>query len=109
VHAEAAATGTVPPTTGVAASADHYRTDLLARIKNLDAAGQAALRRDWPIPGKTLPQLNELELDCLEARITQVETEFEAPFRNDTNPVLPEIVKEPKPVRKTTTKKKAKK
>jgi hypothetical protein len=104
VHAEAAATGTVPPTTGVAASADHYRTDLLARIKNLDAAGQAALRRDWPIPGKTLPQLNELELDCLEARITQVETEFEAPFRNDTNPMLPAI-NEPKPVRKKTTKK----
>ena len=109
VHAEAAATGTVPPTTGVAASADHYRSDLLARIKNLPAEGQAMLKRNWPVPGKTLPELDELELDCLEARIEQIESEYAAPFRNDTNPVLPAI-NEPKPVRKkTTTKKKANK
>ena len=104
VHAEAAATGTVPPTTGVAASADHYRSDLLARIKNLPAEGQAMLKRNWPVPGKTLPELDELELDCLEARIEQIESEYAAPFRNDTNPVLPAI-NEPKPVRKKTTKK----
>ena len=107
VHAEK--TATVAPPAAVAVDSDLYRSDLLARIKNLPADGQAALKRHWPVPGKTLPQLDELELDCLEARIDQIETEYAAPFRNDTNPVLPEIVKEVKAVRKAKPKKQVKK
>ena len=107
VHAEK--TAPVAPPAAVAVDSDLYRSDLLARIKNLPADGQAALKRHWPVPGKTLPQLDELELDCLEARIEQIESEYAAPFRNDTNPVLPEIVKEPKAVRKAKPKKQVKK
>ena len=107
VHAEK--TATVAPPAAVAVDSDLYRSDLLARIKNLPANGQTALKRHWPVPGKTLPQLDELELDCLEARIEQIESEYAAPFRNDTNPVLPEIVKEVKAVRKAKPKKQVKK
>lgn len=107
VHAEK--TATVAPPAAEAVNSDLYRSDLLARIRNLPADGQAALKRHWPVPGKTLPQLDELELDCLEARIEQIESEYAAPFRNDTNPALPEIVKEVKAVRKAKPKKQVKK
>lgn len=107
VHAEK--TAPVAPPATEAVNSDLYRSDLLARIRNLPAEAQQWLKRHWPIPGKTLPELDELELDCLEVRIEQAETEFAAPFRNDTNPVLPEIAKEPKAVRKAKPKKTVKK
>lgn len=107
VHAEK--TATVAPPATQAVNSDLYRADLLARIRNLPTEGQTALKRHWPIPGKTLPELDELELDCLEARIEQIETEYSAPFRNDTNPELPAITTAPKPVRKKTAPKKVKK
>jgi hypothetical protein len=110
VHAEeAAATDKVPPTTGVAASDDLNRSDALRRIRNLSTPAQDMLKRLWPAPGKKLPELDEMELDILLARIEQLETEFSAPFMNSVEPVLEPIAKEPKPVRKKTAPKKVKK
>ena len=109
VHAEAAATDKVPPTTDVAASADLNRTDALRRIRNLPAAAQELLKRHWPAQGKKLPELDELELDILLVRIEQLETEFSAPFMNSVEPELPPIAPEAKPVRKKTAPKKVKK
>ena len=109
VHAEAAATDKVPPTTDVAASADLNRTDALRRIRNLPAAAQELLKRHWPAQGKKLPELDELELDILLVRIEQLETEFSAPFMKSVEPELPPIAPEAKPVRKKTAPKKVKK
>jgi hypothetical protein len=67
------------------------------------------LKRLWPAPGKKLPELDEMELDVLLARIEQLETEFSAPFMNSVEPILEPIAKEPKPVRKKTAPKKVKK
>jgi hypothetical protein len=99
VHAEAAATDKVPPTTNVAASADLNRTDALRRIRNLPTAAQDLLKRHWPADGVKLNDLDEFQLDVLLVRIEQLETEFSAPFVNDITPVL-EPINDAKPVRK---------
>jgi hypothetical protein len=100
VHAEAAATGEVPPTTGVAASADLARTDALNRIRNLPTAAQDVLKQTWPVPGVKLPDMNETQLDVLLAKLTQLETEHSAPFMPDADPL---------PLKKKPAKKKVKK
>ena len=100
VHAEAAATDGVPPTTGVAASADLNRNDALARIRNLPTVAQEVLKQAWPVPGVKLPDMNETQLDILLTKIGQLETEHSAPFMPDPDPL---------PVKKAAPKKRAKK
>jgi hypothetical protein len=108
VHAEAAANGEVPPTTGVAASADFNRTDTLTRIKNLPTPAQELLKKHWPAPGVKLPDLNEEQLDILMIRLDQLETEFSAPFLPNNEPELQRISKTPAkkkaPAKKKVTK-----
>ena len=105
VHAEAAATDKVPPTTGVAASADINRSDVLARIRNLPDAAQELLKRHWPAPGVKLPDMDEFQLDVLMVRIDQLETEFSAPFMpNPEKPVAP--INDGAPVKKKSAPKK---
>ena len=104
----AAATDEVPPTTGVAASADLNRADALRRIRNLSPEAQEMLKRHWPAQGKKLPELDEMELDILLVRIDQLESEFSAPFMNSVEPVL-EPINDAKPVRKPAKKKAVKK
>jgi len=87
VHAEAAATDGVPPTTGVAASADLNQSDALARIQNLPVAAREILKQTWPVPGVKLPDMNETQLDVLLARIIELETEHSAPFMPDPDPL----------------------
>ena len=98
LHIRVTATPTEEPAATGPAS-DLNRADALRRIKNLPNDAQEMLKRHWPCPGKKLPELTELDLDILLARIEQLESEFSAPFVNSIEPVL-EPIAEAKPVRR---------
>ena len=98
VHADAASTE-ASPSTSVGVASDINRSHVLDRIKNLPTAAQDLLKRHWPTPGVKLPDMDEFQLDILMVRLTQLETEFSAPFMNDPE-TPPPAINEPKPVRK---------